>query len=92
MTTRQADYYMVQVNLGSSDQIIIPLYREKDFNGYNYVSDPSFGVCETEEYVRKGLVETHGRITFFAETLKQAEDVQTGIDMVRKMLRGWIDS
>lgn len=92
MATPEADYYMVQVNLGSCDHPIIPLYRDDEGGDEMYVSDPTFDACEKADDVHAGYIEKPGRVVSFTKSLEEAENIQTGIHMARTLLRGWIDT
>ena len=84
--------YLIMVNLGSADHSMVSLtlddssfeaYYLDDFGDHYYAaSDVKFGE----------VVGSDGILKYFAGNLEEAEYVQTGVWMVRKMLRNWIDS
>ena len=85
---KQADYYMVQVNMGTADHPIVPLYKEGDA----YISDDVFDVYETAKDVHRGFCETEGRVCYYSDSLERAEDILIGVYMVRRLLRRWVDA
>lgn len=83
------EYYVVTVNLGSADHSVYKIAKE---DGMWVPVDDSVDACFDNKEVRQGVLDRGGVVYFFAETLEQAEDVQTGIWMVRRMLKDWLDS
>jgi hypothetical protein len=80
--------YLVVVNLGTADHSITPLR----LSGGAYVDDLGDNYIRESEIKFDEPVGTEGRIYYATSSLETAEDVATGIWMVRKMLRNWIDS
>lgn len=80
--------YMVQINLGSSDHPIIILDQEGPSDKlWSECGDYCFDPFKAGEVIDNG-----GIIQFASPDREEAENFKAGVDVMRTMLRRWIDS